>query len=231
MAFNEIAPQLMNRLMADYGLTREQAAGFVGNLAHESGGFGTLQEVKPLIPGSRGGYGYAQWTGPRRKQFEAWTSQNNLDPRSFEANYGFLRHELDNTSEGAVLGRLRQAPDVATAAQVVEKGFLRPGIPHSASRVKWANRALGGESVQQPTQPTQMAQAAQEPRQAKPAPGAPPQQSTNPVAALLGAPQRSPMGLLAMLGDLQQQPEAPPPDPRQSFAGNYAWARQNGWRV
>jgi hypothetical protein len=92
MSFNQIAPQLMSRLQSDYGLTREQAAGFVGNLAHESGGFGTLQEVKPIIPGSRGGYGYAQWTGPRRRAYEAWTGERGMDPASFEAKSG--RNEL-----------------------------------------------------------------------------------------------------------------------------------------
>lgn len=141
----DIANRLMAGLMTDYGLTREQAAGFVGNLAHESAGFRTLQEVKPLVPGSRGGYGYAQWTGPRRRQFEAWSQQQGLDPSSFEANYGFLRHELDNTNEGAFLPKLRNARSVDEAAKVVERGFLRPGIPHTESRIKWANRILGGD--------------------------------------------------------------------------------------
>lgn len=144
MAFGDIAPRLMAGLMQDYGLTQEQAAGFVGNLAHESGGFNTLQEINPLVEGSRGGYGYAQWTGPRRRQFEAWSSEHGLDPSSYDANYGFLRNELDNTAEGRVLNDLRAAPDVASASKVVEQQFLRPGIPHSESRVKWANRALGG---------------------------------------------------------------------------------------
>jgi hypothetical protein len=42
------------------------AAAFVGNLAHEST---QMQEQHPR--GGRGGLGYAQWIGPRRREFEA----------------------------------------------------------------------------------------------------------------------------------------------------------------
>lgn len=83
---------------------------------------------------------------------------------------------------------------------------------------------LGGEFAPQP------GQAAPKGRQQAPTgqPGAPPPPS---VAAMIGAPQRSPMAILAALGEMQQQPPQEAPDPRQTFAGNYAWARQNGWRV
>lgn len=152
----DVATRLMTGLMADYGLTREQAAGFVGNLAHESGGFRSLQEIAPVVKGSRGGYGYAQWTGPRRRQFEAWSAQNGLDPASYDANYGFLRHELSGP-EGAVLGKLKGAQSVEDATRVVSDTFLRPGIPHMGSRVQWANRVLGGGVA--PVEPTAYASA------------------------------------------------------------------------
>jgi tail lysozyme len=65
--FAQKAPGIMSNLTQDFGLTREQAAGLVGNFGAETGGFAKLQEVKPLVPGSRGGWGWAQWTGPRRR--------------------------------------------------------------------------------------------------------------------------------------------------------------------
>ncbi|XKM41271.1 phage tail tip lysozyme [Rhizobium ruizarguesonis] len=65
--WDTIAPRLVSDLSRDFQLSPEQAAGVVGQLGQESAGFGTMQEVNPLVPGSRGGYGYAQWTGPRRK--------------------------------------------------------------------------------------------------------------------------------------------------------------------
>lgn len=140
--FSSVAPRLIGDLSKDFGLSPEQAAGVVGQLGHESAGFGTMQEVKPMIPGSRGGYGYAQWTGPRRKAFEAWSAENNLDPSSYEANYGFLSHELKNTPEGKVLESVRQAPDARSAGRAFTDEFLRPGIPGYGSRDKWTQRAL-----------------------------------------------------------------------------------------
>lgn len=137
---SDIGNRLMVDLQRDLKLTKAQAAGFVGNLAHESSNFKTLQEVSPLVKGSRGGFGYAQWTGPRRRQFEAYAKERGLDPTSYDANYGFLIHELTNSSEGAVLDALRQAGDAQSAAEIVSTKFLRPGIPHMKSRVKWASR-------------------------------------------------------------------------------------------
>lgn len=244
----DIASRLMTGLMTDYGLTKEQAAGFVGNLAHESAGFRTLQEMKPLIPGSRGGYGYAQWTGPRRRQFEAWTQQQGLDPASFDANYGFLKYEFDNTPEGRVIERLRGAKTADEAARIAERTFFRPGIPHTASRIQWANRLAGGEV---PAQPTTVAQAQPTPRSIPPknksaAPTAspvtnvagraptqaPPTPAAPTVARLLGTDQPKVTALLAALADQgNEQQQQQPTDPRQMFAANYEWARRNGWRV
>src|SRR4029079_2065686 len=79
---------VVRRLMADLGLTDYQAAGLVGNLGFESVGFRTLQEMAPAVSGSKGGYGWAQWTGVRRRAFEAWCVAHHLPMASDEANYG-----------------------------------------------------------------------------------------------------------------------------------------------
>jgi hypothetical protein len=139
------------RLQADFGLSPGAAAGFAGNLAHESGDFKTLQEINPVVAGSRGGFGWAQWTGPRRRAFESWSAQNGLDPASPEANYGFLKNELQNTPEGSVLAALKGVNDPSKAAEIVSNKFLRPGIPHMESRVsksqKIAQALMGGTEV------------------------------------------------------------------------------------
>lgn len=140
--WNTIAPRLVSDLSRDLQLSPEQAAGVVGQLGHESAGFSTLQEQKPMVPGSKGGFGYAQWTGPRRRQFEDWASANNLDPTSYEANYGFLKNELTNSPEAKVVASLRAAPDAQTAGRVFTDQFLRPGIPGYDSRSNWTNKAL-----------------------------------------------------------------------------------------
>lgn len=137
-----VGRRLMEDLQRDFKLTPEQAAGFVGNLDHETGGFKFLQEIKPVVAGSRGGYGYAHWTGPRRKAFEGWAAEKGLDLTSYEANYGFFKHELENTSEGRVLNNLSSAKSADEAAELVSKEFFRPGKPHLDSRKARANRYL-----------------------------------------------------------------------------------------
>jgi hypothetical protein len=67
---------------------------------------------------------------------------NNLDPASYEANKGFLVHELKNTGEGRVLSALRTARDAQQAGKIVEDQFLRPGVPHGQRGAGWVNRAV-----------------------------------------------------------------------------------------
>jgi hypothetical protein len=134
-------------LVSGLGISPAAASGIVGNLSHETGGFKNMQELKPVVPGSRGGYGWAQWTGPRRKAFESWAAQNKLDPASYEANLGFLKHELTATPEGKVLGALKGAKTPDEAARIFSEQYLRPGIPHMESRLSRASavaKALQG---------------------------------------------------------------------------------------
>lgn len=136
----EYGARLVQDLQEIFGLSKAQAAGFVGNLDHETGGFRFLQEIEPIVPGSRGGFGFAQWTGPRRTNFENWASTNNMDISSYDANLGFLVHEIQNTSEGRFMEDLMNAKTVEEATRVVSDGFLRPGIPHMDSRIARATR-------------------------------------------------------------------------------------------
>ena len=138
-AFNDLSPKVISWLKDDFNLTTEQAAGVVGNLGHESNGFQTLQEVSPTA--GRGGYGWAQWTGPRRKEYEEWANANGLDTTTPEANYGFLKHELQGKESG-VLDKLRAAADRYDAAKIFAQDFERPGIVNLKSREKYADLAL-----------------------------------------------------------------------------------------
>lgn len=132
---------MMKDIQRDFDLSVEDAAAIFGNAGHESGGFKSLQEKKPLVPGSRGGYGIMQWTGPRRRDYEAYCKRNNLDPADMKSNYKFLFVELKGP-EGKVLPKLRAAKTLDEKVEVFMKGFLRPGIPHLQSRKIWAARAL-----------------------------------------------------------------------------------------
>jgi len=138
--FNQQSPIIMNRLMKDLNITREQAAGIIGNLAHESAGLQAgIQEKRPLA--GRGGLGWAQWTGPRRRDFESYlerTGQSHTDP---EANYGFLIEELKG-KEKAALERLRRASSVDDATLIFERAYERAGIKHDEARRSYARRSM-----------------------------------------------------------------------------------------
>lgn len=138
--FNKWAPFLMEKLQADFSLSVDDSAAVVGNAGHESGGFRQLQELKPLVPGSKGGYGIMQWTGPRRREYEAYCKRNRLDPADIETNYKFLFVELKGP-EGKVLPLVKAAKSLDEKTEVFMKVFLRPGIPHLDSRKVWARRA------------------------------------------------------------------------------------------
>lgn len=141
--------------MADFGLDPVRAAAIVGNLGHESGGLAILQELKPLVPGSAGGWGWSQWTGVRRRAFFAYCDRNNLDPSSDKANYGYLFVELRGIegSEGACIPRLKAANGSLRDYVVnFERNFLRahPKYKHYDSRTKWAERALAAYNAAPP---------------------------------------------------------------------------------
>ena len=93
--FRTKAPLAMRRLMRELCLTKIEAAAIMGNAGHESAGLTIMQEVKPTVPGSRGGYGWFQWTGPRRVAFAKWCAENRLEMSSDAANIGFLIVELN----------------------------------------------------------------------------------------------------------------------------------------
>ena len=142
MACEQLAPQAITRLSQDLSISPKVAAGIVGQLGYESSGLQSINEMKPTVPGSRGGYGWAQWTGPRRRQFESWAQQNNMDVADPEANYQYLVHELTQTPEKNVLSKLQGIEDPVQAGKVFTDTFLRPGVPAYDKRASWVERAV-----------------------------------------------------------------------------------------
>jgi hypothetical protein len=134
---------VMQRLSTDPDLKLQphHAAGVVGNLATETGWFKNMQEIQPTVAGSRGGYGWAQWTGPRRQQFEAFARDKGLDINSDEANYQFLKQEL-LTTERAALEQLKQATNYQEASDAFMAGYERPGVAATGSRRRNARKLM-----------------------------------------------------------------------------------------
>jgi len=138
--FTQKVHYIRPRLRADFTLSDQDADAIIGNLAHESGGFEHFQEIDPTVAGSRGGFGWAQWTGPRRRAFEAYCSRNDLDPFSDVANYGWLWVELTGPEKRAIPA-VKAAKGLAAKVKAFELNFERAGIKHYDSRTSWAKRS------------------------------------------------------------------------------------------
>jgi hypothetical protein len=135
---------IRDKLAADLNLTPDQASGLVGNLQAESG-LQAVQEKAP-IGGGRGGFGWAQWTGPRRDAFEAYAKQNNLDPKSDEANYGFLRQELRSPQYAGMMAALRTTKSSGQAAALVEREYERPAVSNAGVRIDYAQQVASAKA-------------------------------------------------------------------------------------
>jgi hypothetical protein len=136
--FEQKVNYIYPRLIKDLNISPEDAYAIIGNLAHETGGFKHMQELKPIR--GVGGYGWAQWTGARRKQFFDFAAKNKLDPKSDEANYRFLIYELKG-SEKAALRALKAATGLYQKVVAFEKTFERAGVKAYPSRYKYAQKA------------------------------------------------------------------------------------------
>lgn len=138
--YTDKARAYVPRLMKDLSITRTRSCGIFGNIGGETGGFASLQENKPVIAGSRGGYGWLQWTGPRRRKYEAWCKSNRLDPAADETNYLYLVQET-RTDEKHSLEQLNKTETLEAATETFMSQNLRPGKPNLSGRIEWAKKA------------------------------------------------------------------------------------------
>ncbi len=122
------AVQLAQALQRDLGLTPAQASGVVGNLMRESGLQSDIEER-----GGGGGYGLAQWTGPRRDALERFAAERGKSPGDFDTQYQFLLHELRGP-EGRALASLRTAQTPEQAAHIFDRDFERSGVKAMGER-------------------------------------------------------------------------------------------------
>lgn len=154
-AFQNLATRIMGDLILDFGVSPEQAAGIVGNLAHECAGFTVMQERNPRA--GRGGWGWAQWTGPRRVAFESWVRSRGFAPDSYAANYGYLKAELSGTIPGfdyrKAITQIKKTTTVQAATETFEAFYEKAGVKAMSSRVSWANQAMALWKAKRPDQP------------------------------------------------------------------------------
>lgn len=132
----------MANLMQDFGFSKAQAAGIVGNLAHESAG---------LVPGieergNRIGLGLAQWSNERRVAFEKYLRDTNQSADDLMANYGFLKKELSENFSN-VVSALKQTQTAKDAMLVFENLYEKSGSKQYSKRLDAAVAAEASVSV------------------------------------------------------------------------------------
>lgn len=182
--FEHIVREYGPLLMRDFAFTAVDAAAVFGNIGHECNGVENLQELKPLKPGSRGGYGWCQWTGPRRRAYEAYCKRNKLNPADDQANYAFLFVELKGPEAKAV-DAVKRASGLVAKVKAFELAFLRAGIKHYDSRNIWAAQAYRILAAANAPHTDQSTKTDLQP--SRPVPSAPP------------VPPPVPLGLIAVL--------------------------------
>src|SRR5690606_38070280 len=94
------APEIRQGLI-DRGLPEHVADAFIVNFQDESGLNPGINERNPIVPGSRGGFGLYQLTGPRRRQYEAFAAERGLPLDSVDAQLDFLMLEGSTTEKEA----------------------------------------------------------------------------------------------------------------------------------
>lgn len=117
------------------GLPEHVADAFVVNFQDESGLNPGINEAKPLVPGSRGGFGLYQLTGPRRVAYEQYAAERGLPLDSVDAQLDFMMMEGQG-SEKKAFDKILSAPDKATAAQAIVNDFLRPAPEYRRERAQ-----------------------------------------------------------------------------------------------
>jgi len=125
--------------LVDRGLEPHVAAGFVMNFKDESGLDSGINELVPLVPGSRGGFGLYQLTGPRRVEYETFADSRGVPYSDTDAQLDFLMMELEG-SESSAAGKIFATSTAGEAGAAIVNHFLRPSPEYRRSR---ASRYLG----------------------------------------------------------------------------------------
>ena len=115
------------------GMPEHIADGFVMNFKDESGLNPGINEQDPTVAGSRGGFGLAQWTGPRRRALEAYAGSQGKPVSDMNVQLDFLMQELQGP-EAAAWQDISASPDAGAAGAAIVNSFLRPAEEHRARR-------------------------------------------------------------------------------------------------
>lgn len=131
---SRVDPSFVRNGLIQRGMPEYLADAFTMNAGDESNFDPGINEIAPLVPGSKGGFGFFQWTGPRRRAYEAFAAQRGVNPADGETQLDFLMTELQGP-EARAARSIFAAPDTASAAVAIARDFLRPAPENLAKRV------------------------------------------------------------------------------------------------
>lgn len=124
------------------GLPLHVAQGIAANMMAESRLDPGINEIAPLVEGSRGGFGLNQWTGPRRVALERAASERGVPVNDLDFQLDYTMQELYGPERSA-FDALMTAQGPTEAARLYSERFLRPGIPHMDRRLAYAEQFAG----------------------------------------------------------------------------------------
>jgi hypothetical protein len=130
--------EIYNGLIAR-GLSDSTAKGIIANMIAESNLNPGINEISPIVPGSRGGFGLIQWTGPRRRALEAEAQRKGVPVSNLDFQLDYLVSELQGPERRSYNNMLR-TNDPVEAARIFSEQNLRPGIPRIEKRLAEARR-------------------------------------------------------------------------------------------
>ena len=130
---NALSPEVFYAGLVERGVPSHIAQAFVVNAQDESGLNPGINEAAPIVPGSRGGYGLMQWTGPRRRALEAFAADRGASVSDPNVQMDYLLTELHGP-ESRAWSRISAAQTPEEAAAAIVNDFLRPAESHRARR-------------------------------------------------------------------------------------------------
>mgnify|MGYP005846146805 CR=1 FL=1 len=142
-AAQRVDPEAIVSGLVERGLPEHVAQAFAAEIGEESGFDPGINESKPLVEGSRGGFGLIQVTGPRRDELENLAQQRGVSPADVGLQLDQLVNEFFGSEKraGAEILATNSVPD---ARVKIVTQFLRPAKENQQKRVQ---RILGTAEV------------------------------------------------------------------------------------
>jgi hypothetical protein len=134
--------EVINGLVAR-GVPMHVATGVAMNFRDESAYNTGIQELNPH--NGRGGYGLAQWTGPRRDALERYAASQGKSPDDPDMQLDYFMQE-NAGPEAKAWQSVVNSPDAQTAAVNFVNNWERPAAQHAAARSA-RYRGVGGAGV------------------------------------------------------------------------------------